>query len=142
MNGAKVFIDSNVLVYLYSDTDYQKKRIAFDAINQNDCSVSLQVFNEFSNVCIRKLHKPIVEINAAISEIYAVCDCINIDLETVQEALVIHERFKYSYFDSLIITSALECKCEYLFTEDMQDRHLIDGLTIVNIFKNGEKNSA
>ena len=79
MNGAKIFVDSNVLVYLYSDTDQRKKQIAFDAINQYDCSVSMQVFNEFSNVCIRKLHKPIQEIRAAINEVYAACDCINID---------------------------------------------------------------
>lgn len=43
----------------------------------------------------------------------------------------------YSFYDSLIISAAIECGCTVLYTEDMQNTQLIDGiLTIRNPFQN------
>ena len=48
-------------------------------------------------------------------------------------------QYKFSYWDSLIIASALENECDTLYTEDMQDGLIIEGkLTIVNPFKQEE----
>jgi predicted nucleic acid-binding protein len=80
------------------------------------------------------MKKPIAEIKHALDEIRAACDCITVDDETIDKALDIHQRFGYSYFDCLMIASALECGCDYLFSEDLQNGQVIDGLTIVNIF--------
>ena len=51
----KAFIDTNVLVYLYSEDEAEKQALAYDAIEKYDCITSTQVLNEFSNVCIKKL---------------------------------------------------------------------------------------
>jgi predicted nucleic acid-binding protein len=51
-----------------------------------------------------------------------------------ERALEIHERYHYSYYDSLIVAAALEAGCTRLFTEDMQDGQRIDGMTIRNPF--------
>jgi len=42
-------------------------------------------------------------------------------------------RYGFSYYDSLIIASALECECSVLFSEDMQHGQIIEStLKIVN----------
>ena len=58
-----------------------------------------------------------------------------VDDYTVIKALEQHEKYGYSYYDSLIISSALESECSYLLSEDMADGQLIEGsLAIKNIF--------
>jgi predicted nucleic acid-binding protein len=55
---------------------------------------------------------------------------------SVDKALSVANQYKYSYWDSLIIASALENKCKILYTEDMQDGQIIEGkLKIENPFK-------
>jgi predicted nucleic acid-binding protein len=42
-----------------------------------------------------------------------------------------------SDWDSLIASSAINARCEFLYTEDLQDGLIIDGtLRVVNLLKN------
>jgi predicted nucleic acid-binding protein len=62
-------------------------------------------------------------------------EVILVDDETVAKALEIHESYHFYYFDSLMITSALECGRRYLISEDMTDGQIIKkNLVIRNIF--------
>jgi len=138
MNADKVFIDTNVFVYLYSgnDEDRNKRRLAYEAINQYDCQISTQVLNEFSNICIKKLEISNRRLQNIITQICSYCDIAYIDEDTVDKAIEINAKYGYSYYDSLIIVSALERNCKYILTEDMADGQVIEGnLTIKNIFK-------
>jgi predicted nucleic acid-binding protein len=58
-----------------------------------------------------------------------------LDDETIQHALTIKERYGFSYYDCQIVAAAIECRCVYLFTEDLQDGQIIDGVAIKNYFK-------
>jgi predicted nucleic acid-binding protein len=49
----RAFIDTNVFVYLYSDSDADKRARAYSVLDEYDCQISTQVLNEFSNVCIK-----------------------------------------------------------------------------------------
>ena len=100
-----------------------------------NCIISTQVLNEFCNVCIRKLNKTADEIQLAVEEIIEQCTVNNIEKENINQALEIHEKYGYGYFDCLMIISALNAGCKYLLTEDMADGQIInDNLTIVNIY--------
>ena len=135
MNADRAFLDTNIFVYLYSDTNHEKRQHLMDAINVYDRVVSTQVLNEFCSVCIRKMKLPLWDIKLAIEEICDTCELLKISDTTVMKALNIHEKYKYSYYDSLIIASALEHECQYLLSEDMADGQVIEGqLTIQNIF--------
>ena len=46
-----------------------------------------------------------------------------------------HERAKYAFYDCLIIAGAKRAGAETLYTEDLQDGQVLDGLTIVNPFR-------
>ncbi|MBX6423467.1 PIN domain-containing protein [Thermosulfurimonas sp. F29] len=53
----------------------------------------------------------------------------------IKKAMFVKEKYKYNYWDSLIIASALENDCSVLYTEDMQHGQIIEGrLKIVNPF--------
>jgi predicted nucleic acid-binding protein len=133
----KVFVDTNILVYLYSEDDLEKRDIARTPIDKYNCVVSTQVLNEFSNVSIKKFKKTSEEIELAIDEIIEQFSVVFINEQTVKHALKIHAKYRYGYFDSLMIVSALNSDCKYLFTEDLTDDQIIENkLKIINIFKN------
>jgi len=135
MKDAKAFLDTNLFVYLYSNTDVFRKEQVILTINQYERFVNTQVLNEFCNVCIRKLKLPITSVRSAIMEIKGTCNLAIVDDKTVIIALGFHEKYKYSFYDSLMLASALECGCQYLLTEDLADGQKIEGgLTIKNIF--------
>jgi len=135
MNDIRAFVDTNILVYLYSGVDYIKQKQVFWALNEYDCQISTQVINEFSNVCIRKWKAPKENILRGIKRICLYCDVAYIHEDTIEKALAVHEKYGYAYYDSLMIASALENDCRYLLSEDMADGQIIDGrLIIQNIF--------
>ena len=131
----RAFIDTNVFIYLYSEDEFEKQSISQIFVDKYNCIISTQVLNEFCNVCIRKLNKTADEIQLAVEEIIEQCTVNNIEKENINQALEIHEKYGYGYFDCLMIISALNAGCKYLLTEDMADGQIInDNLTIVNIY--------
>ena len=131
----KAFIDTNILIYLYSEDEPRKASVSLQVINNYDCVISTQVLNEFSNVCIKKLNKTIEEIKLAIDEIVNGFSLVNIDKETITVALDIHNKYNYAYYDSLIVASAILSKCKYLLSEDLSnDQVIANQLTITNIY--------
>jgi predicted nucleic acid-binding protein len=134
MNG-KAFIDTNVFIYLYSEDEIERQEIAQKAVSKYECIISTQVLNEFSSICIRKLYKKAEEVELAIDEMIEKCNVVILKKEDVKQALDIHKKFGYNYYDCLMITSALNSDCDYLLTEDLADGQVIENkLTIVNIF--------
>jgi len=137
MSANRAFVDTNVLVYLYSgkNDDSDKRRLAYEAVKRYDCQISTQVLNEFNNICIKKLKITAQNIQGLIDQICSYCDLAYIDEDTISKALEIHSKFSFSYYDSLILASALERDCDYLLSEDLSDGQVIEGsLTIKNIF--------
>jgi len=55
--------------------------------------------------------------------------------DNIAQALAFARKYKFSYYDSLILAAALSAGCETLATEDMQNGQLVeDMLTIRNPF--------
>ncbi|MBS4024031.1 MAG: PIN domain-containing protein [Dethiobacter sp.] len=131
----RAFIDTNVLIYLYSEDEFEKRETSKSVFSAYFCVTSTQVLNELSNVLIKKFKVPTTEVLAAIEEIIENCEINVVSVYSVKKALDISDKYRYSYYDSLILASALENECKFLITEDMQDGQIIDKcLTILNIF--------
>jgi predicted nucleic acid-binding protein len=139
MSGDRVFLDTNIIAYLYSDTDLAKKHIAFTSVMPHECVISTQVLNEFSNIGTKKLKLSIPEIRNIIEELLDDCYFTIVTNQTIQYALFIKERYGFSYYDCLMVASAIECECDYLFSEDLQDGQVIEGVVICNIFGKSTK---
>jgi len=137
----RAFIDTNIFIYLYSEDEVWKQRISQKTVDTYNCVISTQVLNEFSNVCLGKLKLSSKEVGLAIDEIIEQCIVVPVEKHTIKSAIDIHNRYRYSYFDSLMIASAINSDCKYIMTEDLADGQIIDGkLTIINVYS--EKNIA
>jgi predicted nucleic acid-binding protein len=135
MKGERIFLDTNIVVYAYSDDDEVKCRMAREVLVLNECLVSTQVLNEFSNVCVKKLHRTAREVWNSIESLLSICDLAVVGKDTVRAALDIHERFDISYYDSLMVTTAIDCRCSYFISEDLQNGQVFDGVTVKNVFR-------
>jgi predicted nucleic acid-binding protein len=130
----KAFVDSNVWLYLLGNIE-PKKRKALELLGQQH-TISTQVLSENANVCRRKLSLDITTTEQHISNLITACTIASIQSDTVLKALTISNRYGFSYYDSLIVATAIESGCDLLFSEDLQDGQVIDRiLTIVNPFK-------
>lgn len=132
-----IFLDTNLWVYLYDKRNSDKSQIVSSLV---ECEfkriiVTTQVIGELFNVFIRK---KIVEEETAqiiVKEIIETFPVVAIDTFHVLEALEVRKRYKYTYWDSLIIASAIAQGCEFLYSEDMQHDQLFgDNLTLINPF--------
>jgi len=131
----RVFIDTNVLVYCYSNDEPEKKEVALNLANSSNAILSTQVLTEFSNILKKRFGLTWEEIRLVIMETTKNF-VIHINLpDTVLQACQIANRYGFSFYDSLILSSALEERCNIIYTEDMHDGQLINKtLTIVNPF--------
>lgn len=131
------FVDTNVLVYAAdkSGPPPRKTRIAREILLQPSIHLSVQVLNEFT-VVARKPHKlglDTIEEREWILRLltYPVHD---LTLECYLRAQKVHARHQLSHWDSLIVASAQLANCETIYSEDLQDGHDHDGLTVKNPF--------
>lgn len=132
----KRFIDTNVVLYLYSEDEPDKKKAADALVRGSERAwISTQVLSEMANVLRRKFKLDYPDIASAVAEICAACHVYVVTGETVTHALTLGQHYRYSYFDSLILAAALECGCETLASEDMQNGFVVESsLTIWNPF--------
>jgi predicted nucleic acid-binding protein len=132
-----VFLDSNILIYCYTNTEPEKQQKAFQVIDNNaQIFVSTQVLQEFCNVAHKKFSPKDVDLETALSEIESIVSIHDNNIDTVRKANAIKNKYGYSFYDSLIISSALESGCNTLYSEDMQHGQTIEKkLKIVNPFK-------
>ncbi len=130
----KVFLDSNILIYLYAADEIEKTKKIQDLLKKHkQILISTQVLFEFSYVMHRKLKRDYNDISKALNEFENAFDIILITYETILDAIKIASQYQYSFPDSLIIAAALESDCDILYSEDMNNSQLIrNTLKIVN----------
>lgn len=138
-----VFIDTNIILYSYSQTEIEKAKIAnkliFDA---QTCIVSNQVINETINILYKKYKLQSEQIEDVILELDNSFEICSFSIKTQVKALRIKEKYKYQYYDSLIIATAIERGCSILYSEDMQHNQNIENkLVIINPFKEEQLNA-
>lgn len=130
-----VFIDTNILIYAYSETEKDKQSIAQELITNHGTYISTQVLQELCNTLFKKFKVGWTDIEKAVNEnIQNNVLYINTD-KNILHACQIADRYKYSFYDSLIISAALYLNCRILYSEDLQHEQIIDGrLKIINPF--------
>jgi predicted nucleic acid-binding protein len=132
MPAAETFFDTNVLLYLVSDEPSKADRA--EALISRGGVVSVQVLNEFASVATRKPSMKVPEVREILSTVRTLCDVVPLSIETHDLALDFVERYHLSFFDALIVATAVLAKCRTLYSEDMQHGQKIEGLTIRNPF--------
>ena len=134
----KMFFDSNILVYSSLQDDKEKHDIVLNLWRQlegNFIFVSTQVVNEVY-VSLLKHALTDKDIQNIVLKIIDVCNVSVITIDSIKSAWKLKKQYNLSYWDSLIVASAMENNCDILYSEDMQDRQTLeDKLKIINPFK-------
>ena len=127
MNAARVFIDTNILIYIFSSDELDKKMKALEFLDDCQPVISTQILKEFSNVLLKKGKIMPINLKELLAEVIEISIVVNEETSLIIDSIDIHDRYKFSFYDSLIIATALSAECQILLSEDMQDGQLIEG---------------
>jgi predicted nucleic acid-binding protein len=131
----KVFADSNIWLYAFMESEAPKKQIASNIILNADICLSVQVVNEICVNLIKKANFLNNDILVLINNLKKIYTISNLDFFIVKQGAEIRLKYEISFWDSLIVASALQNNCNILYTEDMQHNQIIENsLTIINPF--------
>ncbi len=135
---AKVFLDTNVLVYAAIGTgkDEHKRERALALMEEEDFGTSAQVLQEFYVTVVRKAARPLSPREASdwIEQI-AAFPCQNIDHQLVLIAAEQSQRYGISYWDAAILSAAMALGCGTVYSEDLNDGQQYDRVRVVNPFR-------
>ena len=130
---AKVFIDTNIVIYALGESSTKTAHAA--PLFAQHPTISTQVLSETANVALRKLALPLADTRKLLTTLESMCRVEMVAPACIHRALDITGRYGFSWYDSLIIATALEAGCDTLYTEDLQHGQVIDGkLTVTNPF--------
>jgi predicted nucleic acid-binding protein len=136
----RFFLDTNIFVYSFETTSPKKSaratKLIRTAIETRGGIVSYQVVQEFFNVALRRFSKPMSALDAEqyLSTTFRPLLSVHSSEALYGEALGIAGRFRLPWYDSLIVASAIEGKCDVLYSEDFQNGLQIASVTISNPF--------
>ncbi len=138
MPASKVFIDTNVILYMHDNRNRAKEAAAIEWVRrlavQDAATVSLQSLNEASNAFLKKRWF------STPDEAFEVVDRLSefgdtpVGWTEIHIARKLHSSLGYSWWDCLLLACALELGCSHFLSEDLQDGQQIGGLMIVNPF--------
>jgi predicted nucleic acid-binding protein len=136
----RFFLDTDIFVYTFDGRAPSKRArassLVAQALDTRLGIVSYQVVQEFLNVAIRKFTKPMLAAEAQpylARVLMPLCEVFP-DATLYSQALSIGSEAHLSFYDSLIVSSAIAGGCRILWTEGLQHRQRIRGVEIRNPF--------
>jgi predicted nucleic acid-binding protein len=136
----RVFVDTNVLVYLFDADDAAKQRIVQNLLSDRELRarliVSTQVLQEFYVSVTRKLATPL-DPETAFQAVHDLASfpVVQIDPPLILLAIQRSQKAKLSFWDALILEAALTAGATLLYSEDFQDGAVYGGMQIANPFQ-------
>ena len=127
------FFDSNVILYA-TDQDGDLRRTTLALLDAGG-TISVQVLNETSSVLRRKYDFSFDRIRSFLVAVREKCDVVPLSLAVHERGLAYAERYRLSVYDAMIVASAVLAGCTTLYSEDMHDGLVIDGLTVRNPYQ-------
>jgi predicted nucleic acid-binding protein len=132
-----VFVDTNVLIYAVDEADPKKQAAAAawraELWKSKRGRVSFQVLQEFYVKVMQKWPEASTLAQAEVRDLLS-WKPIAASAHLMESAWTIQDRFRFSFWDSLIVAAAKAAECRYLLTEDLQHDQELDGVTVVNPF--------
>ena len=136
---APIFVDTNVLVYARDAAAGAKQQRASDWMafvwRTGRGRLSVQVLQELYVTLTRKLRPGLTPDEARVEvRTLLAWQPVATDAGILERAWGLQDRFQLSWWDALIVASALATGSHYLLTEDLQDGQDLDGMLVVNPF--------
>jgi predicted nucleic acid-binding protein len=133
----RIFVDTNILVYAHDVSAGVKNTLAKQLIqelwvNKSGC-LSIQVMQEFYVTVTQKVPNPMD--NATAQEVIRNLRFWNVhepSIEDVINAIDIQIRYQVSFWDAMILQSALQLECDLLWSEDLNPGQVYQGIKLIN----------
>jgi predicted nucleic acid-binding protein len=137
--NVEFFLDTNVLIYAFTDQDAAKKsrsRELYELALAGKGIISYQVVQEFLNAAQRKFPSRFNESDLREfldKTLWPICTVFP-TRELYQQAITLQRESGWSFYDSLIVAAALAGDCPILYSEDLQSGRKIHGLEVRSPF--------
>ena len=137
------FLDTNIFIYQLEGNDPRKSEVAQHLIQEGIATgtscISFQIVQECLNVISRKAQIPLKpdEVRRYLLAVLAPLVRVHSSLQLYQETFEIQARYQLGFYNSLVLSAALEAGCIRLFSEDLQHGQQFRQLTVVNPFQDG-----
>ena len=133
------FLDTNVLLYAVSRVpeDAEKRERAWTLIEGGDLALSLQVLQEFYYQATRpsRTDRLIHEEAMEFLDKWRRFPVQETNLALLDAGFEIQRRHKFNFWDCMILAAARAQGCDLLWTEDMDDGGVVDGVRIADPFR-------
>jgi predicted nucleic acid-binding protein len=131
------FVDTNVLIYAHDFSAGRKQATAADLLlrlaDRNCGALSIQVLSEFYSITTRKLRLSSRRADELIAG-FAGWTIHGSGYSDLLQASRLHQEHGVSWWDALIVNSAMELGCTTLWTEDLQHGQQFGAVTVRNPF--------
>ncbi len=118
------FVDTNILIYAHDlsagDKHARAQELVRQLWNSAEGCLSVQVLQEFYVNVTRKVAKPLApemaaQIVADLSAWHVHCPGV----EDVLDAIALEQRHRISFWDAMIVSSAIQLGCDTIWSEDL-----------------------
>jgi predicted nucleic acid-binding protein len=136
----RFFLDTNIFVYSFDQSAPAKARRAAqlirDALTTQKGIISYQVVQEFFNVALKRFLQPMQAADAGqyLSTVFRPLLAVHSSQALYGEALHLHVLRGVSWYDALIVSAAIQARCEILFSEDLPHGQRFGSLQVRNPF--------
>jgi predicted nucleic acid-binding protein len=134
-----VFVDTDVLVYAFDDSDSVRQAVAERALTElmesDKLRLSTQVLQEFYVAVTGRVGNPLSpSVALSVTEELSAWPVLVVDYGLVRESILMSKNQPLSFWDSLVVTSAARSGAHTLFSEALTPGQALLGVQIVNPF--------
>jgi predicted nucleic acid-binding protein len=133
------FVDTNVLIYAHDLSAGQKhtraRQLILELWQSGEGCLSIQVLQEFYVNVTQKVAKPLTP--GAAAQIIADLSVWQVHcpgVEGILDAIRLQDRYQISFWDAMIIASAIQLGCQTIWSEDLNPGQVYDQVTVESPF--------
>ena len=136
----RFFLDTNIFVYSFDRSAAVKAQKAEllirKALTTQKGIISYQVVQEFFKVALRSFAQPMQPADASqyLGTVFRPLLAVHSSQALYAEALQLQASSGFSWYDALIVSAAIQAKCDFLYTEDLQHGQRFGALQVRNPF--------
>jgi len=133
------FVDTNILIYAHDISAGHKRTRARDLVRElwqsGEGCLSIQVLQEFYVNVTRKVAKPLApDVAARIIADLSVWQIHRPGVEDILDAICLQYRYQVSFWDAMIVASAIQLRCQRIWSEDLNPGQVYDTVAVMSPF--------
>jgi predicted nucleic acid-binding protein len=135
---AKYFVDTNIFIYTRDASDDYKNKKSLDLVSilgeKGTGRISIQVLSEYTHVLTNKYHVKNDLVESDVEKLFT-WQPRQIDQDVIKSAFQLRKYYNLSWWDSLILATAVLQDCSFLLSEDLAEGARYQDLLVINPLK-------